>query len=1104
MIRLFKVLSSIAILAMVLPGAASVRGAASQVEVYESTVEIPAYDFSGRELEPSLFENSTVDGTYPYPQFQRPYKPASPRKRSFRSIVVENEYLRMTLVPGHGGRVYSLYDKVNGREVFYKNDVLKWSGANPRRAWLVGNIEVTGPYDHHMMTINGEPFWFDRVIRHDDGSVSVVLSSIDPFFRMKVNFVARIVPGLAAMELSIFCYNPHDQRRPYMFWNNAGFPVNEQTRFVYPMTRTIGHTTSEVTGWPLYNGVDFSWYKNNQHMLGVFGIDIYDNFLGAYDYGKDYGTFRWADRRVAQGMKTWTWGAGEHGGHISKNYTDNAGPYIEIQSGRNVWDGHYEWLRPHTWEGWSEWWFPVAGIGGLTTTNVDVSLKLEVKPDPKGKAGQIELGVYSRRNLPGSRISVTARGREIFSSKSDLSPAKPFVESIKNIEADSTRLTRMRVTVTSADGDTVFSYARPDQDPGGTEYTIFTEKLERPIQNAGEMTLEELVLDAEAKFKEMHTDAGMEQLRSALEIDPGYTRAHHNLGLIHYESGRADSALAHFEQVLHRDPYNDEASYYTALCLFEHGDTTRAERYLYYIARPDKYYSQREYLLGRLAWHRGQLETAAGHLEEAARANGYNLGARNLLAMVYRRLERTEDARRELQTVLELDPTSRWATAELAAAGDGDSLQVRLEVLIGGQAQEAIELALVYRGLGLHERAVEILLLVRDGRGEVWGTPPIYYYTIGSCYQALGRFSRASEFFVLGRRAGGNLDRFPFRRESLRPLSEAVVNDPGDPVARFQLGCLLYSLDRKEEAIHHWQQGVEHNPGSFSLQRSLGMALYENGHGVESALEHLERAIELDPSHVRTFSDLSAVYSREGYFDRQLALLGRALESAPGDDRIIEGLIEANLVKGDLAAAEKLFSGHKFEQRHRDYSLRDNYRWLQYGFAAREYAQGNYEHALEHLELAQYPPSNLGVDDFAYQSAPRLHYYRGLALDAAGKAGEAREAYRQSTTGWDQLTGDRDSWNSENFYMALSLEKLGKTEQAARMLDRMKNFATGQLSSQYRNYRTEANYLLALVHKHAGSTDEATRLLREAVNVTPDNLGPRFELRGDVPDPLEE
>ena len=72
------------------------------------------------------------------------------------------------------------------------------------------------------------------------------------------------------------------------------------------------------------------------------------------------------------------------------------------------------------------------------------------------------------------------------------------------------------------------------------------------------------------------------------------------------------------------------------------------------------------------------------------------------------------------------------------------------------------------------------------------------------------------------------------------------------------------------------------------------------------------------------------------------------------------------------------------------------------------------------------------------------------------------------------------------------------------MLDKLKNFATVWLYRESRRDRSEANYMLAQVLKHKGETGEAIRLLREAVNIMPDNLGPRFELRRDVPDPLEE
>ncbi|MEA1996490.1 MAG: tetratricopeptide repeat protein, partial [Gemmatimonadota bacterium] len=371
-----------------------------------------------------------------------------------------------------------------------------------------------------------------------------------------------------------------------------------------------------------------------------------------------------------------------------------------------------------------------------------------------------------------------------------------------------------------------------------------------------------------------------------------------------------------------------------------------------------------------------------------------------------------------------------------------------------------------------------------------------------SLLRAAGKMSEASSYCEKGRKARGSLDRFPFREESLRPLAQAVEFNPHDATARFSLGCLLYSLGRRSEALSLWEKGVELSPDDFSMQRALGLAYAEAGYGIENAARHLEAAIELNPDHIRTFTDLSDLYSRAGFFDSQLALLHRALKRSPEDDYIIEGLITTNLVKGDYSQADSLIRSHTFAQRHRSYELRDKYRFMRYGFGSKAFRNGDYEEALRQFEMALYPPGSLGADDFQYQSAPRLNYYIGLVKEKMGLTREARASFEKSSTGWRQLSGDRDSWNSENLYMIFSLEKLGRTETAGRLMESIENFALSQLESKYLPYRAEANYLLGLVKKKEGEAEEARRLFKEAVQVRPDILGPRFELRSDVVDPL--
>jgi tetratricopeptide (TPR) repeat protein len=1072
------------------------------VKAYEGSVSIPTYEHSGRELQPPLFGNSTVTGLYPFTTFLMPFKSGGPEPRAYRAIFLENEYLKLTYLPELGGRLFSLYDKVRGREVFYRNDVIKPAHYNPRISWPQSGVELTGPYDAHMLTLYGEPFWSNKVLRHADGSVSLMLGELDPVYRMKVNLTATLHPGLAAMQISVFCYNTRDGRMPQMFWISAALPGTEKTRFIYPMTRTIGHTTSEIGDWPVYNGIDYSWDRNNKNMLGVFGIDIYDDFQGAYHHDLDYGVFRHADRRIVQGMKMWTFGYGRNAKNLERGYTDNAGPYVEVQSGRHVWDGHYEWVYPHKVESWSEWWFPVAGIGGFTTTARDVALNLEVNSAPAGGKPGVKVGLSANRALPGTRILVKAQMGEILNTVADLAPGKPFNRVVSGLDAGSSGLSAMVVTVTDTGGHQLLSYARPDSDPGRKEYTPFTRPLERPQKQPEQMTVEELALAAEFKLKGLNAAAGLELLTKSLERDPGYSRAHLLLGIHHFTGYRYAKAAEHLEKAIERDPYLDEAYYYLSASQMRLGQTGKAERNLYYLWPGSAYYSDREYNLARIALSKGRLEEAAKHLETAIGVNGHHLSARGMLALVRRARGDRQRAMEQITALERLDPTSHVAQAEKLFLTGDKGAQAELLRLMGGQSQEAINASGFYRRLNRWKEAVEILRLVEKNNRDPWGTPAEFHYILAHCLSKSGAGQEAAASLEKARASAGNVDRFPYREDSEPALTFAVETDPRDAVARFYLACLQYHLERPEDAIRNWEAAVAASPNDFRSRRALGLAYAEQGHGIEKAAAQLEKAIHADPAHVRTLNDLSTIYAQAGRFDEQLAVLKKALARSPNDDNLAEGVLTANLIKGAYGEADKLIASHRFGPRHRSYGLRDKYRFMRYAMGAAAFKKGDASEAVKQFEAALNPPVSLGVDDFTSQTSPRRDYYIGRAYEAQGRAEEARRAYERAVTGVENLSGDADSWSSENFHMVLALERLGRKDEAVRLAQRFENYARSQFDSTRPLRRAESRYLLALVAKRGGRVDEAKRLMEEAVKVQPDFLAPRLELRGDVIDPI--
>ncbi|HNY38828.1 MAG TPA: DUF5107 domain-containing protein [Bryobacteraceae bacterium] len=1068
---------------------------APAVRASEGTITIPTYEPAGRESEPALFGNSTVAGMYPFTTYVQPYQEGGPKPRTYKAVFLENEYLKLTYIPEFGGRIFSLYDKIRKREVFYRNDVIKPAHYNPRNSWPQSGLELTGPHDLHMLTLHGEPFWSNKTVRNADGSVSLVLGTTDPVYHMKVNLSATLHPGVAALQIGVFCYNTRTARMPQMFWINTAVPATPKSRFIYPMTRTVGHTTADIADWPVHNGIDYSWDRNNLHMLGVFGIDIYDDFHGAYQFENDYGVFRYADRRVVQGMKLWTFGNGETGRSVERGYTDNAGPYIELQSGRHVWDGHYEWVAPNKAESWSEWWVPVAGTGGLTTLTRDSALNLTVKSDPNGGPSSVEIILAPTRKVAGAKLTVTASSGELLRATLSLDPAKPYRAVIPGIKPG---LLALRVTLTDATGKPLLDYLRPDADPGRKEYTPFTRPLEASKKSPDQMGAEELTLAGEYRLKELDGGGAEALFERALKLDPGYSRAHVQLGIHQFTAGRFADAEQRLKKAIERDPYNSEAYYYLGLCQMALDRNGEAERNLYYIWPESAYFSLREYQLGRLAMLAQDSVPAISHLKRAIVANGNHLSARVLLALAYRERGERAAALAQLAEIERIDATNVPAQAErFLLAGDAASRAVLLK-LLGGQSQEAIGLSQFYRDVNRWKYAVRVLQLVEQSNNDPWGTPPEFYYTLAYCQRRAGLEPAAKTAMARARAAYGKIDRFPYRDESEAPLAEAVRLDPSDSVARFNLACLLYFRGRRGAAIAQWEAAVKFNPADFASRRALGLAYAEQGSPVERSAEQLERAVELNPSHLRTLSDLSNLYARAGKFDEQLSVLSKALTRSPGDDVLAEGIIAAHLARGDYAEAARVVDTHKFAPRHRTYGLRDKYRMMRYGQGAGAFRQGDYGRALELFQSARKPPVTLGMDDFESQVSPRLQYYLGRALEASGKAAEAKEAYEKGIANMQSLSGDRDSWSPDNFFMVATLDRLGRAAEGVRLSKRFEDFANGEVNDRNSERRAEARYLLSLVRLHEGRADESRQLMRQALEAVPDHIPALLEMRGDT------
>lgn len=1073
----------------------STKSGQSSITISEGDINIPTYEHIGRYLQPPLFPDSTMTGLYPFTTYQRAWTKDSPRPQKYHAIYVENEYLKLTYIPELGGRFFALYDKLHHREVFYRNDVIKPTQFNPRFSWPQSGIELTGPYDAHTLTLHNEPFWSHAILKNSDGSVSVILGELDPIYHMDVTYTATLVPGVAALKISTFCYNGNDGQKPQMMWSNAAFRVTPKLRFLYPMTQTVGHTTGVVSPWPIYDGVDLSWAHNHTHMLGVFGIDSYDNYGGSYEFDHDYGVFRYADRRVVQGMKMWTFGFGPGSSEVEHSYTDKAGPYFEAQSGRMVWDGHYEWVDPHKVEQWHEWWIPVAGINGLTTLAPDVALNLEAKPD------SIQIGLSPVRTNHDARLVVKSKNGVLLNTTVDLVPGTPVEKTVSGLPTGSDQLKDLEVIITASNGNVLLDYVRPDSNPGG-KVTPFAEGLEETPVPPEKMTAEQLVLAAEFKQKDLNDADATKLANMALKIDPGYSTAHRLLGMFAFSNDHFDQAAAEFQKAVARDPYDSQSWYYLSICQVRTGEVAKAEKNLYYIWPGSSYYGPREYQLGRLAFLRHDNHAAQQHLLGAINSNDEDLDARLLLALTYREEGKKDAALEQLAKVSSINPTNRPAVAERYFLTGDAAAKSQLIGFMGEQSEDAIEVSIFYSSLARWKEAAAVLKMVEPPHNkDPWGTPPVYYYFLAHDVKQAGDANAAAEYRKKAQAAAGIVERFPYRRQAIVPLEDAVQDDPNDAVARFNLACLLYYRGRHKQAIEQWAAVNRINPSDFGSRRALGLAYEEDGQ-LDQAIPELKKAVDLRSDDLDTMDDLATAYARAGKFNEQLALLQAAVKRSPENDHLVEGVLNADLIVGKFQAAQEIVDHHTFRPVHRSYELRDHYRELEYAQGSQAFNKGDYQQALTFFQAALKPPASLGMDDFEKQSAPRLYYYIGRTYDAMGKKQEARQAYEDSIRGIDQLAGGgRESWSPDNFFMVLSLERLGRHSQAADLVKQFQTVAASRTESTNPLENAKSQYLQGLIAIYNGNSEQGRKLISEAVQIEPDYIAPRFEMNGNAINP---
>ena len=173
---------------------------AAGATIRETTLEIPTYQVGPEDKNPPLWNGNV----YPYPMQTDIGR--NKANRTYRAVVLENDYLRVIVLPDFGGRVYAAHDKTNDDFDFvYRNHVIKPGLVALRGAWLSGGIEWNFPTRGHTVnTFSPVPY---KMLHNDDGSVTCAVGTLEWVRRMKWTVQITVFPDRSCFQNRILLSN---------------------------------------------------------------------------------------------------------------------------------------------------------------------------------------------------------------------------------------------------------------------------------------------------------------------------------------------------------------------------------------------------------------------------------------------------------------------------------------------------------------------------------------------------------------------------------------------------------------------------------------------------------------------------------------------------------------------------------------------------------------------------------------------------------------------------------------------------------------------------------------------------------------------------------
>lgn len=1008
----------------------------SKVSVWEELVTIPTYSVAPADKNPLFLEKRVYQGSsgkvYPHPVIDKICDEKTDRQ--YKAVFLENNYLKVMILPELGGRVQRAYDKKKNYDFVYYNHVIKPALVGLAGPWISGGIEFNWPQHHRPSTFDPVNYSFRE---NEDGSASIFVSEIENMFHTKGMTEFTLYPDKAYLELKNSLFNRTNTKQTFLWWANPAVAVDDNYRSIFPpdVTAVMDHGKRDVSTFPIATGtyykvdyskgVDISRYSNLPVPTSYMAAGSDFDFVGGYDEGIGAGILHIADHHISPGKKQWTWGCGDFGKAWDRNLTDEDGPYIELMTGCYT-DNQpdFSYIAPMEEKKFTQYFMPYHDLGTIHNASKDLCLRLDVTDSAvtanfytSGELGECSVLIYSKTGLLLEDTCTFSCGET--TSLSAINQGNTFED--------------ISVKVLKGNSEILFF------DGNFKKQEIPDPALAAPLPAECETTEDLYLYGLHIEQYRHATRRAEDYYLEGLKRDSGDLRINNAYGLLLLRKGYFEESEQYFRKAIAKqvrsnpNPINGDCYYNLGLSLFYQKRLKEAYDAFYKATWNMETAGRSYYYMALICSQNGEYAHALEFTDQALVLNAHNFHALNLKTLLLKALGCPEKSLENAMYTLTLDPLNMIALKE--RGGD-----IREHII---SPNMLIDLSMEYAFAGFYDEAVELLELDPSGFPMTGYYQAYFAHNAGKdCIPYLEKAFAADPYCC-----------FPNRLEDILMLNFAAEHNSSDFKAPYYLGNLYYDRERHEDAISCFEQSIALGCDFATPYRNLSLLCYNNLQDSARALELLTKAFFMDTADARVLYELDMLKKKMGISPKERL---EFLTQYPGqvdyrDDLYLEYITLLNLT-GRYEEALKHILSRKFHPwEGGEGKVPEQYLFSRIALAMGHMEQKEYPAAIRHLEATFTYPENLGEGKLYGAQENRQNYYLGICHESMGNTQKALTYFKRASAGIAEPASAmyyNDQPPETIFYQGLSLLKLGQQAEATAIFEKLVHYADTHLNDQ--------------------------------------------------------